>query len=159
MFFRGKSVLKAWLENNQFKEEIRQSDTVNNNEQITVNNTTLFIERALKNNLICIKDYMNNDHLISFEDYENKVGVYPTNLHDYLAIKTAISKVKNKIVEGEDNIYFFRKKDIRTLKRKDIFNMIRLEENVYVISGKIDWVINYIFTHRKIFSNVTKKQN
>ena len=127
-----KSVLKAWLENNQFKEEIRQRDTVNNNKQITVNNTTLFIERALKNNLICIKDYMNNDHLISFEDYENKVGVYPTNLHDYLAIKTAISKVKNKLVEGEDNIYFFRKKDIRTLKRKDIFNMIRLEEKCFL---------------------------
>ena len=126
-----KSVLRAWIENNQPDYDIKPSDTINNNEQIKVQNSVLFIENTIKNNILFIEDVYNNGQFIEFQAYENKVGKNCTNMIDYLALKMGILKVKDKIINEETNKILFRKIEIKKINRKKIYQLIREEEICY----------------------------
>ena len=110
-----RAVLKTWIENNTIKQEIKRNDTICNNENITINNNVLFIEKAIKVGIIYIKDAFINGQLISFKQYEERVGKDPTNIIDYVAIKANISKVNTLITYEVSKKYYFKEYDIETI--------------------------------------------
>ena len=126
-----RSVLQIWLDNNQTEQHIRLSDTINNNNQVTLNNQVLFVERAIQGNIIYIKDMMIEGQLISFDLYENRIGRHPSNLIDYLTLRTALSKIKNEILLDHNKNVLFKNIDIKQIKRKKIYQLIKKEELCY----------------------------
>ena len=126
-----RAVLKTWIENNTIKQEIKRNDTICNNENITINNNVLFIEKAIKVGIIYIKDAFINGQLISFKQYEERVGKDPTNIIDYVAIKASISKVNTLITHEVSKKYYFKEYDIETINRKKIYSLMLKEETCF----------------------------
>ena len=54
------------------------------------------MERSLKSGIICIQDMLESNEIIPYYEYESKVGKHPSNLFEYLTMKSAIIKVKDK---------------------------------------------------------------
>ena len=129
--FFWKSVLLIWLGNNTTDDQIRLSDTINNNDQITIYNNVLYIKRAIQNNIIFIKDMIINGEIISFQKYENIVGQHINNLIDYLAIQTAISKIKKNINEEVCHEFLFMSKELKNYNRKKLYQLIKKEETCF----------------------------
>ena len=126
-----KAVLKTWIDNNDVKIEITKSDTICNNENITINRNVLFFKKAVSGGIIYIKDVLDNDQFISFNQYENRIGKDATNIIDYVAIKASISKIKNKMTEETTVNNQFKGFNIRELNRKKIYHIILKEENCF----------------------------
>ena len=129
-----KKVVHAWIEHNVSKntEKININDPINNNTNLTVNKKSLYLKSSFKGNIIQIKDAMQDGEIISFETFENKVGAHPDNVIDFLAMRTAISKIKNKITYDEENQpILFRNLDCYKIKRKKIYESILTEENCF----------------------------
>ena len=126
-----KSVICAWLENNETDGLIRLNDTINNNRHIIMNNQVLYIERAIQFNILYLRDMFLNGQIISFDMYELKVGRYHTNIFDYLKIKSAILKIKDKIIDNEDNQMSFKLKQINNIDRKKIYQLIKKDEKCF----------------------------
>ena len=142
-----KDVVQAWIESNSSNDNtIRTTDPINNNNQLTVNDKPLFMERSLKRGIICIQDMLESNELITYNEYESKVGNHPSNLFEYLTMKSAIVKVKDnlKVTENEQKILF---KDIACdeLKRKNTYKMLVKNETCYcenMWKNKIGYKIN-----------------
>ena len=67
----------------------------------------------------------NNGEIMPFDVYNNKVGVSPDNLIDYVQIKTGISKIRNKISFIEENRPIqFHNQNAESLTRKAIYKLI-----------------------------------
>ena len=127
------SVLKAWLLNNKSDDKITSQDSINNNKYITVNRETLFVKTAVNNNILYIKDIMEDENIISYETYRDKVNDNQQCLIDYITIRVAIAKIKHKIIFVPDESYNFQfhNIDCRSINRKKIYNFLLTQERCY----------------------------
>ena len=126
-----KDVLKAWIENNKPKSEITMNDALNNNRNITVNNQVIFIKNAIKNNILYLRDVIVDDRIITYKEYEEKVGSQASNLIDYVTIRTSVTKIKHKIGPENPNEIKFMEINIDEIKRKKIYQLILVEEECF----------------------------
>ena len=121
-----KNVLQSWLDNNTFTDEITLNDVINNNKFVTVHGNPLFVFEAVKNNIITVKDMLNEaGEIISFAEYNNRIGRTASNLIDHTILKTAISKIQNRIQHLQTNqAVFFKDTNIESLDRKKIYELL-----------------------------------
>ena len=121
-----KKVLQAWIENNVCEDNITSQDTINNNKYLTLNNKPIFIKNATVNNVIYINDVLNeNKEIITFKEYNEKIGNNPSNVIEYVIIKTAINKIKDKMVyKTRHRDLTFKDKKIECLNRKNIYKLL-----------------------------------
>ena len=122
-------VLMVWIMKNKKVENITIFDPIHNNQYITLNNETIFIRRAIENDIILIKDMLDaNGNIKSFQEYSDLVGLNPNNLIEYVKIKTAISKVIEQIQIVEKNSIIFNNINIESLNRKKVYSIINMKE-------------------------------
>ena len=125
-----RKVLQIWLENKAIDENITSFDNISNNKLLTVNNKPLFVKNALINNVLYVRDMLKeNGDIISFEEYNEKVGTKPSNMINYVTIKTEINKIKNKIIKTEEKqVTIFKDHSIEELDRKKIYQLLMTDE-------------------------------
>ena len=126
-----KAVLKAWIEKNTFDDKITFNDTLYNNENITINNNVFFVENAIRNNILLLKDFFEDEQIITFEKYEEKIGRDPTNMIDYVRLKASVNKIKHKIIHQTSEQIYFRETDIENTNRKQIYHTILKDETCF----------------------------
>ena len=127
-----KKVLRIWLENKETDNDITTSDTINNNCMITVNKNPLFVKNALSHNIIYIKDMLtDNGEIITFNDYNQKIGANASNVIDYLTIKTGINKIKHRLIIAPSKAIQFKKHSLETIKRKKIYQLLHVDEKCH----------------------------
>ena len=121
-----RKVLQTWIESNISEDNITTLDTINNNRYLTLNNKPILIKNATANSIIYIKDMLKeNRELITFKEYNEKIGNHPSNLIDYVTIKTAINKIKCKLVyKTRCKDLTFRDKKIECLNRKNLYKLL-----------------------------------
>ena len=124
-----RKVLEAWIDSNKREDEISSYDPIHNNHQFTVNNNTIFNQECIKNNIICIKDLVRDGAMISFNNYENMIGRRANNIIEFLTLKTALSKIKNKISKDiKEDKYTFLGINVNLLNRKRVYNLMKKDE-------------------------------
>ena len=127
-------VVHTWMEHNVniHKDKINMCDPIYNNTNVTINNNTLFLQRGIKGNIKTIEDAFSEGNILSFETFENKAGKHPDNMIEYLAMRTAITKVSHKISQENTEVaVLFRDMPCNKLKRKQIYEAIMTEEKCY----------------------------
>ena len=125
-----KRVLQVWLEQDISIKRCTKYDPIFNNMLMTVSRRPIFVNAAIEQDIFQIKDMLNeNFEIISFAEYNQKVGMNAANFLDYTSIQAVVTKALSKIENGEnDNILFLKGKDIITLNRKKLFQLILKED-------------------------------
>ena len=128
-----RKVLQIWLENKQIKHHITLNDTISNNKNLTLNNNALFIKTAIDNNILYIKDVLVDQQIISYDNYKMKITGVRECLIDYITMKTAISKIKDKILITMNlpQRKLFKGFDVSNANRKRIYQSFLSQESCY----------------------------
>ncbi len=127
-----KKVVQTWCENNKNletkTEEINVSDPIFNNNRVKYNSKILFLPESIKRGIYYVGDVTTNGRIISYAEFEEKIGQNARSFLDYTLIKGSL---ENKTITYDNNSRIrelFCGKNIEKIKRKDIYNLIKEEE-------------------------------
>ena len=137
--------MKTWLDY-KYNEEDRLYIDVNapifNNSYVRFKRNTIFIERCIGKSMVLIKDFIENDEIITFDSFCNIFGKNAETQFAYNIIYNALKKIEKDI---KDNLKIQREKpsakciifknvEVGGISRKAYYNMINHKHVVSVIS-------------------------
>ena len=129
-----KKVLSVWLDNN-----IKQVDRVSpesplfNNNIIRFKQATLFFPQCILNNIICVKDMVVNNIIITFDTFRRKFDS-PNSMLMYNCIYNALHRVRDKFANNnniniaEEPVTVFCGENVGNISRKKFYNKLNNTE-------------------------------
>ena len=130
-----REVIQTWLQKNNtgkifdLKLLKFEENTIFNNINIKYKGKTLHMEEVAKKGIICVKDFLNSDQLLSYEEFLYKIGRYPGAEFDYNAIFNALEQCSIKKTGLEISNFTENSKEILCRGNKVLRNMIREDDN------------------------------
>ena len=139
-----RNVLKNWLNHKNSSIEndtlIDINDPVFNNAKVMFRSNTIFIESCIKRSMILIKDFMENEKVITFEIFQNRFGKTAETQLIYNIIYNALIKIELPLRQSylmnlnkeSLNQSLFKNCVIGNISRKMYFKLINKSETLSI---------------------------
>ena len=140
-----KKVLSVWLDHNiNHTDKVYPESPLFNNNMIRFKHATLFFPQCTLNNIICIKDMVTNNAIISYDTFRLLVDS-PNSMLMYNCIYNALSHIRGKIVNN--NVYL-RHEFIAVFCDENVGNIGR--NKFYTMLNKTEFLTIECYWSRKL---------
>ena len=146
-----KNVVKIWCSYNMKKSnkqtKLKLYDSIFNNSDIRYRGSVLFLDVAIKKGIFYIEDIVNENGIISFDEYLYKYGHYARAWLDY---NVMVNAIRNKDIDFSDRqlrAKSFFNIPIEVITRKTIYSMLMPVENPKHIEEF--WLKNNVVLEKK----------